>query len=149
MAEEKKKVVPKLKPELDDTVKAGLKLRRELKDRTPTFRREEWFRYKELSRSGWRRPRGITSAMRRHYKYRHNVVTIGYGGPNVVKGLHPSGFEEVHVWNVADLDRIDPKKQAARVGGSVGARKREGIEKEAAKRNIRILNPMRKGGADE
>lgn len=148
MAEEKK-TAGKIKPELDETVRAALEARRDLKKRTPNFRREEWFRYKKLSRSGWRRPDGITSAMRRHYKYRPNVVSIGYGSPIAARGLHPSGFQEVPVWNVADLDAIDPKKQAARVGGSVGAKKREAIEKEAQKRSIRVLNPMHRGGAEE
>ena len=148
MAEKKDKVTPKLKPELAADVQEALEKRRELKRRTPNFRREEWFRYKKLSRSGWRRPDGITSKMRRHFKYRPNVVSIGYGSPVAARGLHPSGFEEVPVFNVDGLDALDPKRQAARVGGSVGARKREAIEKEAAKRNIRILNPMRGGGSE-
>lgn len=139
----------KLKPELDDETKVAMEKRAELKNRTPNFKREEWFRYKKLSRSSWRRPDGITSKMRRHFKYRPNVVSIGYGGPAIARGLHPSGFQEVHVWNVADLDQIDPKKQAARVGGSVGAKKREAIEGEAKKRNIRVLNKMIKREAQE
>jgi large subunit ribosomal protein L32e len=140
------KITPKLKPELDDQTRATLLERAALKKRTPHFRRPEWFRYKELSRSGWRKPDGITSKQRRGYKYRPNMVSIGYGGPAATRGLHSSGFQEVHVWNVADLDQIDPAKQAARVGGSVGARKREAIQAEASKRNIRVLNPMRSGG---
>lgn len=147
--EEPRKIEPKLKPELDDPTRAALDLRRALKKRTPNFRREEWFRYKKLSRSGWRRPDGITSKMRRHFKYRPNVVSIGFGSPVKARGLHPSGFEEVPVFNVNDLDQIDPKKQAARVGGSVGAKKRESIQNEATKRNIRILNPMHVGGGSK
>lgn len=139
---DQKKIVPKLKPELDEVTREALEARRQLKKRTPNFRREEWFRYKKLSRSGWRRPDGITSKMRRHFKYRPNVVSVGYGSPVAARALHPSGFQEVAIFNVAGLDQIDPKKQAARIGGSVGARKREAIEAEAAKRNIRILNPM-------
>lgn len=144
---DKKVITPKLKPELDDETKANLELRAATSKRRPKFQREEWFRYKKLSRSGWRRPDGISSKMRRHFKYRPNVVSIGFAGPAAVRGLHPSGFEEVPVFNVADLDKIDPKKQAARVGGSVGARKREAIQKEADKRKIRVLNPLRTGGA--
>jgi large subunit ribosomal protein L32e len=144
-----KKIEPKLKPELDAATKEALEQRSALKKRTPHFQREEWFRYKKLSRSGWRRPDGITSKMRRHFKYRPNVVSIGFGSPVKARGLHPSGFEEVPVFNVNDLDQIDPKKQAARIGGSVGAKKRESIQTEAAKRNIRILNPMHAGGGSE
>lgn len=146
---DKKKVTPKLKPELDEETSSALAARKEVKARTPTFRREEWFRYKKLSRSGWRRPDGITSKMRRGFRYRPTRVSIGFGGPAGARGLHPSGFEEQPVYNVADLDRIDPKKQAARVGGSVGAKKREAIEKEADKRKIRVLNPMHVRGGEE
>ncbi len=141
-----KKITPKLKPELSGETKETLEKRAALKKRTPAFRRPEWFRYKKLSRSSWRKPDGITSKQRRGFKYRPNMVSVGYGGPATTRGLHSSGFEEVHVWNVADLANIDPAKQAARVGGSVGAKKREAIQTEAAKRNIRVLNPMRTGG---
>ena len=47
----------KQKPVLDDDMKAALALRAAQKKKTPSFRRTEWFRYKRLSRSGWRPPR--------------------------------------------------------------------------------------------
>lgn len=48
------------------------------------------------------------------------------------------------VANPDQLDLIDdPKRQAARIQGSVGGRKRALIEEAAAKRNIRVLNPRR------
>lgn len=149
MADEKKqKITPKLKPELSAETKQSLTLRRVIQRRRPAFRRQEWFRYKKLGRSGWRTPDGMHSKIRQHLNYRPTIVSIGFRGPADVRGLHPSGFDEVRVMNVGDLDRIDPKKQAARVGGTVGAKKREAIEKEAAKRTIRVLNPMHRG-ADE
>jgi large subunit ribosomal protein L32e len=78
--------------------------------------------------------------MRRHYKYRIKMVSVGYGGPKKVKGLHPSGFEEVMVHNVNDLKDIDPKKQAARIGHTVGTKKRMAIEGKADELGIRVLN---------
>jgi large subunit ribosomal protein L32e len=68
-------------------------------------------------------------------------VSIGYGSPSRTRNLHPSGFEEVMVYNVRDLDKIDPKSQAARVGHTVGTRKRKDIEKKAGEEGIRVLNP--------
>ena len=53
--------VAKQKPVLDDDIKAALALRAEQKKMTPSFRRTEWFRYKRLSRSGWRAPHGMDS----------------------------------------------------------------------------------------
>jgi large subunit ribosomal protein L32e len=47
------------------------------------------------------------------------------------------------VFNIKDLEKIDPKLQAARVGHSVGTRKRIEIEKTAEEKGIRVLNPRR------
>ncbi len=132
----------KAKPELDEATKEALALREAKKAKQPTFRRQEWWRYKELGgkHAPWRRPNGIHSKMRRHFKYRPPVVSIGYRGPVAARGLHPSGFEEVLVHRPEDLEGIDAKTQAARVGGTVGGRKAEMIEKRADEMGIRILN---------
>lgn len=71
--------VAKQKPVLDDDTKAALALRSEQKKKTPSFRRTEWFRYKRLSRSGWRAPHGMDSKQRRNYKYRSALVRVGHG----------------------------------------------------------------------
>ena len=78
--------------------------------------------------------------MRINLKYRPSKVRIGYRGPKEVRGLHPSGFEEVMIFNVADLKKIDPNKQAIRIGGTVGTKKRLEIAKKANELEIRILN---------
>jgi large subunit ribosomal protein L32e len=80
------------------------------------------------------------SKMRRHYGYRPPIVSIGYRGPAEVRGLHPSGFEEVMVFNASQLTGIDPKVQAVRIGGTVGARKRGDIIAKADQEGIRVLN---------
>ena len=75
-----------------------------------------------------------------HLKYRPSKVRVGFRGPKTVRGLHSSGFEEVTIFNVNDLEGLNPKTQAARIGGSVGTRKRMDIEKKAEELNIRLLN---------
>lgn len=131
--------VTKRKPELDDKTKALLLKREEIDSRRPQFLRQEWFRYRKLE-GKWRKPRGIHSKMRRHYGYRPPIVSIGYRGPAEVRGLHPSGFQEVMVFNVSQLNGIDPKVQAVRIGGTVGARKRGDIIAKADQEGIRVLN---------
>jgi large subunit ribosomal protein L32e len=37
-----------------------------------------------------------------------------------VRGLHASGFEEVLIYNVTDLNKLDSEIQAARIGSSFG-----------------------------
>jgi large subunit ribosomal protein L32e len=135
--------VAKQKPVLDDDMKAALALRSEQKKKTPSFRRTEWFRYKRLSRSGWRAPHGMDSKQRRNYKYRSSLVRVGHGKVSAARGLHPSGFKEVMVQNTTDLDVIDPETEAARVGRSVGGRKREQIHSRADELGIRVLNRRR------
>tara|TARA_B100000459_G_C8589161_1_gene206919 strand:- start:493 stop:1110 length:618 start_codon:yes stop_codon:yes gene_type:complete len=135
--------VAKQKPVLDDETKAALALRAEQKKKTPSFRRTEWFRYKRLSRSGWRAPHGMDSKQRRNYKYRSALVRVGHGKVATARGLHPSGFREVMVHNTNDLEVIDPETEAARVGRSVGGRKREQIYSRADELGIRVLNRRR------
>jgi len=137
--EEKEEYKAKIKPKLSKELEENLRIRKQIKDRTPEFLREEWFRYGKISKT-WRKPDGMTSKMRLHKKYRPSVVRVGFRGPRNTRGLHSSGFEEVFVFNVNDLTRIDPNKQAARIGGSVGTKKRLDIQKKAEELNIRILN---------
>ena len=133
----------KKKPVLDDEMKAALALRAAQKKKTPSFRRTEWFRYKRLSRSGWRAPHGMDNKQRRNYKYRGSLVRIGHGKVAAARFLHPSGFREVMVHNIADLEAIDPETEAARVGATVGGRKREHIYARADELGVRVLNRRR------
>lgn len=129
------------KPELSEEQIDALAKRAVISGNRPAFKRQEWFRYQKLGEA-WRRPRGIHSKMRRGMKRRPPMVEIGYGGPALVRGLHPSGFEEVMVYNIDGLENIDPKTQAARIGGTVGVKKRITIENRAKELGIRVLNKM-------
>ena len=132
--------VAKQKPVLDEVTQEALSLRAAQKKKTPSFRRTEWFRYKRLSRSGWRAPHGMDSKQRRNYRYRGSLVRVGHGKVAEARGLHPSGFREVMVHNTNDLESIDPETQAARIGRTVGGRKREHIHARADELGIRVLN---------
>jgi len=136
---EKKSSRPKIKPKLSEETRHQLQIRKDIDARTPRFLREEWFRYKRVPKN-WRRPDGITSKMRINLKYRPSRVRVGFRKPKSVRGLHSSGFEEVMVYNVNDLESINPDTQAARIGGTVGMKKRLAIAKKAEEKNIRILN---------
>lgn len=129
------------KPELSSEVVDALAKRAIISGNRPAFKRQEWFRYQKLGEA-WRKPRGIHSKMRRGLKRRPPMVEIGYGGPALTRGLHPSGFAEVLVYNVDGLEGIDPKTQAVRIGGTVGVKKRIAIEDRAKELGIRVLNKM-------
>lgn len=130
---------PKIKPQLGKKEKEQLVIRRQIKKRTPHFLRDEGFRYKRIPKN-WRRPNGITSKLRINLKYRPSKVRVGFRAPKLVRGLHASGFKEVMIHTVKELETIDPKKQAVRIGGTVGTKKRLDIAKRAAELDIRVLN---------
>ena len=135
--------VAKQKPELDDVTKAALEARKAQKKSQPKFRRQEWFRYRRLARTGWRKPTGMQSSQRMNRKYRSPMVRVGYGKVAAARDLHPSGFVEVLVHRPEDLEIIAPAVQAARVGGTVGGRKRVLNHERADELGIRVLNRRR------
>ena len=128
------------KPVLDEETVAALSFRAKQKKKQPAFRRQEWYRYKRLSRSSWRKPSGLQSKVRLNRKYRPPMARIGYRKISSVRGLHPSGFEEVLVHKPSDLEGLDPETQAVRIGARVGNRKRLDIHDRANSLGIRILN---------
>ena len=131
------------KPILNEETKTMLKFRAAQKKKQPAFRRQEWFRYKRLSHSGWRKPKGYQSKQRLNMKYRTPMARIGFGKISAVRGLHSSGFEEVLIHKIEDLESINPEKQAIRIGSSVGNRKRLSIHDRADDLGLRVLNRRR------
>ncbi len=131
------------KPVLSDETKENLKIRAAQKKRQPAFRRQEWFRYKRLSHSGWRKPTGYQSKQRLNMKYRTPMARIGWGKIAAVRGLHSSGFDEVLVHKITDLENLNPELQAVRIGSSVGNRKRLAIHDRADDLGVRVLNRRR------
>ncbi len=138
---EEEEYEPKQKPKLDPHIQRLLAIRSAKSAARPAFHRQEWFRYKRFG-DEWRKPQGGQSKLRRHFGYRWNLPSIGYRGPREVRGLHPSGFQEVLIHNERQLDGLDPAKQAVRIAHGVGTRKRELIEKACDDKGLRILNRM-------
>jgi large subunit ribosomal protein L32e len=117
----------------------ALKARKRAKAKKPEFARSESWRYLKL-KENWRRPRGLDNKMRRKIKGWPPTVSVGYKGPKVARGLHPSGYREVLVHNVKEISGVDPNTQAARIAHTVGTKKRAQIIAAAKERNMVILN---------
>ena len=131
------------KPVLDDETTNALKFRASQKKQQPAFRRQEWYRYRRLARSSWRKPKGMHSSMRLNRKYRPPMARIGYRKIASARDLHPSGFQEVLVHKPSDMDGLDPERQAVRIGATVGNRKRISIHERANDLGLRVLNRRR------
>ncbi len=71
-----------------------LKLRKEIQKKKPSFRRIESWRYKRVN-GGWRKARGIDSDTRQKLKSGVKSPNVGYRAPRKVRGLHPSGLQEI------------------------------------------------------
>ncbi len=105
----------------------------------PRFLRQNAIAYPRLGMK-WRKPRGSQSKLRQREKSHGKMPSVGYGAPIEMKYLHPSGFKEILVKSLKDLEKIDVGKEAIKIGHTVGKRKRELIVKKAEELKLKILN---------
>jgi len=124
------------KPQLQ---RDALRTRARARNKKPAFLRPESWRDAKFSES-WRRPRGLDNKVRQKVKGWPASPSTGYKGPKVARGLHPSGYREVIVYNAESVVVVDPSTQAIRIAHTVGKRKRALIIAEAEKLQIKILN---------
>lgn len=132
--------IPIAELELDPESQRLLKVRKKQKAKKPNFVQTDLHKKKRLKNT-WRRPKGLHNKKRRHILGKGEMARVGYGSPVAVKGLHPSGFQDVLMSRVQDLDELDPSTQAVRIARTVGQRKRMDIVKKARSLGLKILNP--------
>jgi large subunit ribosomal protein L32e len=116
-----------------------LELRRKIKARTPYFQRFESWRYVRIH-DEWRKPKGIDNHERLSVKGWPHLVKIGYRVPKEVRYLHPSGYRDILVHNMVELEALSPETDAARFAAGVGKRKRIVLATRAKELGIRVLN---------
>lgn len=109
------------------------------KKRMPKFRRQEAHVKARLSRTGWRKPKGVHSKMRRQRKGYNAIVKIGYRTPRLLRGRLRNGLIEVAITSPEELKNIT-KDQIALIPRTLGNRKRLAILQEAKKIKARISN---------
>ncbi len=83
--------------------------------------------------------------MRKQIRGWPKIVKIGYRGPKLTRGLHPSGYRDVLIHNKAEILLLDPRRDAIRLSAKLGRRYRITISNKAEEMGIRILNPLRIG----
>jgi large subunit ribosomal protein L32e len=139
----KKKYIPYVKKENKAKSKEARENQKLIikKKHTPVFRGR--FGKKNIRRKSiakwdkWRKPHGIDLDKGIQHGFRPK---IGYRRSVEVRGIHPSGYNEIMVCNFNDLAKINPKTQAARLSRTLGKRKRNEIMKKANEKGVWVLN---------
>ena len=54
--------------------------------------------------------------------------------------MHPSGFTDNLVYNVSDLEQLNPKTDGVRIGHSVGTKKRKEVISKAIENKFKVFN---------
>lgn len=132
--------MPKAKQSEENRLKELVAKRKQVAETRPEFLRQESWRYVRIHPE-WRKPKGVDSKMRRQDKGWPALVRVGYRGPVEGRGLHPSGHYEVLVHRPDDLEGLVPGRDVARIGRTVGAKKRDSILARATELGIRVVNP--------
>jgi len=114
-----------------------LRIRARQKAKKPDFNRHDSHKKKRLPIS-WRKPVGLHNKLRSGIAAKGRLVRPGYGSPKSVRGLHPSGFREILVSNIKDLEKA--KGCAVRISSTVGMKKRLEIQAKATEMSLKILN---------
>jgi len=111
------------------------------KKRKIEFLRHLWWKFPKFQNDlKWKKPKGKDNKMRLKLKGYPPVVQIGYGTPNIIKNLHPSGYKSVVVSNVKDFKDLNPTKHIIYIASSVGLKKRIELIKLAKECGFRIAN---------
>ena len=124
----------------DLVVKDALLLRKKISKTRPKFQRQESWRYDRI-KINWRKPKGFDSKMRIQKKGWPAIVKIGYRGPKSARGLHPSGFYDKLIYNIDELNILNPETDAIRISSKIGKRYKLTIVNKAEKLGFHILNP--------
>ena len=121
-----------------------------VKKRTKKFARHQSDEFSRVSAS-WRKPKGIDGRVRRRFRGAIPMPSIGYGSDKKTRNIHPNGFKQCIVNNVAELDMLmmHNRTYAATVAHGVSSRVRKQIIERAEQLAIRVTNAAAKLRAEE
>lgn len=122
-----------------------------VKKRTKKFARHQSDNFMRISRSSWRKPKGIDGRVRRRFRGTIPMPSIGYGSDKRTRNVHPNGFKSALVHNVAELEMLmmHNRTYAATVAHGVSSRVRKEIVERAEQLAIRVTNAAAKLRAEE
>ncbi|KAL0487070.1 ribosomal protein L32 [Acrasis kona] len=118
--------------------------------RTKPFKRFQAHQFKRIQTT-WRRPKGIDNPLRRHYRGRGPMPSIGFGTDKRTRYHDKNGFIRYVVNNSQELEVLlmHNHKYQAVIGQSVGARKRIKLLERARELDIKVVNARGKLKTEE
>jgi len=122
-----------------------------VKKRTKKFARHQADLFLRISRTSWRKPKGIDGRVRRRFKGALPMPSIGYGSNKKTRNVLPDGFKTVVVYNVKELEMLmmHNRTYSATVGHSVSSRLRRAIVERAEQLAVRVTNANAKVRSEE
>lgn len=121
------------------TREQALKIRKQLKSRKPNFVRED-HQKRACIPLPWRKPRGLHSKMRHRFAGHMALVDPGYGSPREAYGLHPSGYEQILIHTLNELQKLNTKTQGAILGSTIGLPRKIALLTKAKELGVKVLN---------
>ncbi len=116
-----------------------LELRSRIKEKKPDFIRQDNPKRMKVN-DKWRKPKGIHSKIRHHFKGRRKMPSTGYKSPKKVKGFHSSGLIMVRVFSSADVKNIKKENEGIIIPKNIGMKKRLEILKKSKELGVKTLN---------
>ncbi|CAO1629482.1 unnamed protein product [Jaminaea pallidilutea] len=112
-----------------------------VKKRTQKFKRHQSDRFKRVGES-WRKPRGIDSAVRRRFRSKPPMCSIGYGSNKKTRHMMPNGLRRFVVSNPRDVDMLLMHNTifAAEIAANVSSKKRISILEKAKVLGVKVTN---------
>ena len=119
-------------------MKELLEKRKKLKAKKPTFLASDSNRIKFKSK--WRKPRGLHNKRRLKKAGHQKNPSQGYRSPKLVRGLHTSGLNLITIYNLNDIQNIDPKTQIIEFSSNIGLKKKLDLLEKCKEKKLQISN---------
>eukprot|EP00597_Dinobryon_sp_UTEXLB2267_P006804 CAMPEP_0170095446 /NCGR_PEP_ID=MMETSP0019_2-20121128/27934_1 /TAXON_ID=98059 /ORGANISM="Dinobryon sp., Strain UTEXLB2267" /LENGTH=136 /DNA_ID=CAMNT_0010317125 /DNA_START=30 /DNA_END=440 /DNA_ORIENTATION=+ len=117
-----------------------------VKKRTKSFERHQHQQFLRISRSSWRKQKGIDSRVRRRFKGTIPQPAIGFGSDKATRNLLPNGFYKFVVHSPKELEMLlmHNRKYCAEIAHNVSSKTRKIIVERAEQLQIKVTNATAK-----
>ncbi len=115
-----------------------LKIKKSVKESRPRFIRSGATHIKRVSRSGYRKPKGVHNKVGNNKKGHRTTIKTGFGYPKKVRGLTEDGLTIVTVSSLQTIKSLDSKKIIIVLASSLGMKKRIALLELVKEQKLRV-----------